>query len=116
MNANAFRHFYDYHFSENRKIWEQYVMPLSQEAFVRDSSYSRGSVRNQIMHIMDVDDSWFSELRGIEIPYAPNPEDMDNRRPQGRLDLSSRENGSGCKPESGSHLSVGRLKNTGYQC
>jgi uncharacterized damage-inducible protein DinB len=79
MNANAFRHFYDYHFSENRKIWDQYVMPLSQEAFVRDSSYSRGSVRNQIMHMMDVDDAWFSELRGVKIPYAPNPEDMDDR-------------------------------------
>ena len=23
MNANAFRHFYDYHFAENRKIWDR---------------------------------------------------------------------------------------------
>ena len=23
MNAHAFRHFYDYHFAENRKIWEK---------------------------------------------------------------------------------------------
>lgn len=29
MNANAFRHFYDYHFTENRKIWDSYVMTLS---------------------------------------------------------------------------------------
>ncbi len=29
MNADAFRHFYDYHFVENRKLWESYVTALS---------------------------------------------------------------------------------------
>ena len=29
MNADAFRHFYDYHIAENRKIWDSYVTPLS---------------------------------------------------------------------------------------
>ena len=29
MNANAFRHFYDYHFTENRKIWDSCITPLS---------------------------------------------------------------------------------------
>ena len=28
MNAHAFRHFYDYHFTENRKIWDRYVPQL----------------------------------------------------------------------------------------
>jgi len=28
MNANAIRHFYDYHFTENRKIWDSYITPL----------------------------------------------------------------------------------------
>ena len=30
MNANAFRHFCDYHFTENRKLWDSYVTPISQ--------------------------------------------------------------------------------------
>jgi hypothetical protein len=25
MNADAFRHFYDYHFAENHKLWDRYV-------------------------------------------------------------------------------------------
>ena len=25
MNANAFRHFYEYHFAKNRKIWDSYI-------------------------------------------------------------------------------------------
>ncbi len=71
MNAQAFRYFYDYHFAENRKIWENYIAPLSFEQFTQDVDYSHGSVRDQIVHLMNVDDVWFSEIRGIEFsgPY-----------------------------------------------
>lgn len=67
MNADAFRHLYNYHFSENRKIWDTYITPLSDEQFTQNPSYSHGSVRNQIVHLMSVDDAWFSGLRGVEI-------------------------------------------------
>ena len=59
MNADALRQFYDYHFRENRKIWDQYVAPLSHEQFIQEASYSHGSVRAQIVHLMDVDEVWF---------------------------------------------------------
>lgn len=72
MNADAFRHFYDYHFSENRKIWDEYISQLSDEDFNRDDHYSHGSVRNQVVHLMSVDEVWFSPLRGAEMP-----EDLD---------------------------------------
>jgi uncharacterized damage-inducible protein DinB len=39
MNANAFHHFYDYHFAENRKVWS-YVTPLPHEQFTQDVAYS----------------------------------------------------------------------------
>lgn len=80
MNAAAFRHFYDYHFAENRKIWDTYVMPLSQEQFTRPVDYSIGSVRNQIVHLMQVDDNWFREIRGMDIPDWPNPAEFDDRQ------------------------------------
>jgi len=73
MNAEAFRHFYDYHFSENRYIWDAYITPLSDEQFTHDMSYSHGSVRNQIVHLMSVDDTWFGGLRGVQIPDSPDP-------------------------------------------
>src|SRR5688572_30608527 len=79
MNADAFRHFYDYHFTENRKIWDTYIMPLSQEQFTQAVGYSVGSVRNQIVHMMNVDKAWFSDLRGSEISEALNPADCDDR-------------------------------------
>jgi len=57
MNADAFRHFYNYHFAENRKIWDSYVLPLTDEQFTRDVNYSHGSVRDQIIHLMSVDEA-----------------------------------------------------------
>lgn len=79
MDANAFRHFYGYHFAENRKIWDHYVMQLSQEQFTQAVNYSHGSVRDQIIHLMNVDDAWFSGLRGIENTESINPADLRDR-------------------------------------
>jgi uncharacterized damage-inducible protein DinB len=61
MNADAFRHFYDYHFSENRKLWDSYVNQLSDEQFTQAVDYSRGSVRDQIVHLMSCDDYYYNE-------------------------------------------------------
>jgi hypothetical protein len=44
MNADAFRHVYNYHFTENRQIWDTLIAPLSQELFIQDVDYSLGSV------------------------------------------------------------------------
>lgn len=79
MNANAFRNFYDYHFTENRKIWDRYVTPLSHEQFTKEMNYSHGSVRDQILHLIDVDEAWFSDLQGGEFRDSLAPEDIDNR-------------------------------------
>ncbi len=80
MNANAFRHFYDYHFSENRKIWDSYITPLSYEQFTQPVAYSHGSIRDQIVHLIGADDMWFSELRGVQ-PLEPlPPAEQDDRK------------------------------------
>jgi uncharacterized damage-inducible protein DinB len=73
MMADVFRHFYDYHFSENRNIWDSHITPLSDEQFRQDVGYSHGSVRNQILHLISVDDAWFSGLRGVEISDSLDP-------------------------------------------
>ncbi|MGJ3237108.1 MAG: DinB family protein [Anaerolineae bacterium] len=79
MNADAFRHFYAYHFAENCTIWDTHIMPLSQEQFTQPIAYSHGSVRNQVVHMVSVDDTWFSALRGLEIPDPLNPSDFEER-------------------------------------
>ena len=83
MNAIAFRHFYEYHFSENRNLWDSYVTQLTYEQFTQAASYSHGPVREQIIHLMSADDTWFSELQGInslELPPASIPDDRNTLR------------------------------------
>jgi len=79
MNADAFRHFYDYHFTENRKIWDTHIASLSQEQFTRPVDYSVGSVRNQVVHLMSCDDYWFSGLRGLDMPEMLDPAHFEDR-------------------------------------
>jgi uncharacterized damage-inducible protein DinB len=79
MNADAFRHLYDYHFAENRKIWDRFIIPLSQDLFTQDVDYSVGSVRNQTVHLMSCDDFWFSGLRGFEMPEMLDPANFEGR-------------------------------------
>jgi len=79
MNAHAFRHFYDYHFAENRKLWDSYVTPLSHEQFTQTVGYSHGSLRDQTVHLMSCDDAWFSGLRGVEMPDPFPSADFDDR-------------------------------------
>jgi uncharacterized damage-inducible protein DinB len=79
MNAEAFRHFYNYHFAENRKILE-HVSALTFEQFIQKVDYSRGSIREQVVHLIDAEDVWVSELRGVQ-PSEPLPEitEVDDR-------------------------------------
>lgn len=79
MFVEVIRHFYGYHFTENRSLWDNYIVSLTQEQFTQPVDYSMGSVRNQIVHLMSVDDIWLSGLRGLDIPDWLNPEDFNDR-------------------------------------
>jgi uncharacterized damage-inducible protein DinB len=79
MNADAFRYLYNYHFAENRATWDKYVAPLTQEQFTQPLAYSMGSVRNQIVHMISVDDIWFAPLRGLDMPGYLDPDEFNDR-------------------------------------
>lgn len=80
MNAEAFRYPFEYHFTQNRHTWEECVMPLSHAQFTHNVNYSHGSVRAQVLHLMDVEEVWFGELRGVS-PSEPHPAaGTDDRR------------------------------------
>jgi uncharacterized damage-inducible protein DinB len=73
MTADDFRSLFDYHFATNRAIWERCIILLTDEQFTRKTGYSVGSVRNQVVHMLNIDDRWFSGLRGVPIPGFLNP-------------------------------------------
>lgn len=73
MNADGFRQLYAYHFALNRKVWDEYIMPLSDAAFVQDIAYSQGSIRNHMVHMLGADQRWFAGLSGQDVPDFPEP-------------------------------------------
>jgi uncharacterized damage-inducible protein DinB len=73
MNADSFRHLYNYHFTINRKIWDECIVPLDQDLFVQKVDYSVGSARNQVVHMLNIDERWFCGLRGAAVPGFINP-------------------------------------------
>lgn len=79
MNADAFRHFYQYHFSENRKLWDEYISVLTPEQFLCVDEYSKGSIRNQAAHLINVDDAWFKGLQGNNDGTSLQTEEIDDR-------------------------------------
>lgn len=78
MHAQALRHFFAYHFAENRKIWDAYIAPLSLEQFTQAANYSQGSVCEQIRHLIGVDEAWFGDL-GAKIPELVAAAEPDER-------------------------------------
>jgi uncharacterized damage-inducible protein DinB len=78
MNTNAFSHLYDYHFAENRKIWDKYISSLTQEQFTKEMNYAQGSVREQVLHLIDVDEAWFCDLSGADFLPPLAEEEMND--------------------------------------
>jgi uncharacterized damage-inducible protein DinB len=78
MNADAFRQFYNYHFAENRKVWN-IAVTLSDAQFTQPSGYSVGSVCKQILHLISVDEGWFGDLTGIRMPNWMSAPDFSDR-------------------------------------
>lgn len=63
MIRQAVRTLVDYHYAAYDQVWSS-VMNLSREQFLREHDYSLGSIRNQLVHVMNVDDRWLSRLQG----------------------------------------------------
>jgi uncharacterized damage-inducible protein DinB len=80
MNADAFRQYYNYHFAMNRFLWNGFVVPLTQQQYTQQLGYSHGSVKNQLVHMAEVDQAWFSDLRGVTPEGEPDEEAFDDRQ------------------------------------
>ncbi|HEX2621594.1 MAG TPA: DinB family protein [Phototrophicaceae bacterium] len=79
MHADQIRELYEYHFSTNRRLWDTSVMTLTDEQFSEDLAYSLGSIHNQCVHLMSIDERWFSGLRGEDLPDFLKPADFPTR-------------------------------------
>jgi len=76
MNPKQVSTLFDYHYDSFDRI-RQCAAALSQDQFVAGSSYSVGSVRNQLAHCLMVDICWLARLNRQpppEMEYADFPD------------------------------------------
>ena len=94
MNADYFRQLYQYHVAANHKLWHESIVELTDEQFKQKLPYSVGSVRNQVVHLLNIENSWFFDLRGLEAPGWVNPVHLPDR-PRVRAKWDAVEAGMG---------------------
>jgi uncharacterized damage-inducible protein DinB len=79
ITAENIRSLYEYHFTLNRRLWDTSILTLTEEQFTQKLDYSVGSIRNQMVHLLNVDERWFCGLRGVEVPGFLNPVHFPDR-------------------------------------
>jgi uncharacterized damage-inducible protein DinB len=78
MTTEMIRHYFGYHFAENRALWDKNIVNLTPGAFTQPGRYSRGSIQRQLLHLIEVDEIWFCGLRGQEFPPPLDPAKFSN--------------------------------------
>ncbi len=58
------RTFIEYHIVMTRRVWGS-IEQLSDEQFLAEDSYSRGSIRNMMVHLASVDRRWLTGLKNL---------------------------------------------------
>jgi uncharacterized damage-inducible protein DinB len=62
MQLELIRTFIEYHHGMTRRVWES-IDQISEEQFLADDAYSRGSIRNLMVHLASTDRRWMAGLR-----------------------------------------------------
>ena len=66
MRPNEIRTMYGYSYWAFGKVWDC-VLKLNDAQFVEELDYSRGSIRNQIIHMMSATQRWILRMNGGEM-------------------------------------------------
>jgi uncharacterized damage-inducible protein DinB len=70
MNAEWTKTFTQYHLATIGRVWDS-IEHITEEQFHADDAYSRGSIRNLMVHLANTDSSWLAGLKNI--PESEDP-------------------------------------------
>ena len=62
MDSGTIKTIFDYHYGMFDSVWAC-AAQLSDLQFIEENGYSLGSVRNHLVHCMNVDDRWLARLK-----------------------------------------------------
>ena len=84
MDSKTIMTLFDYHYGMFEGVWAC-AEQLTAAQFVEDKGYSLGSVRNHLVHCMNVDDRWLARLQETPLPDILDEEtfpDLASIRPE----------------------------------
>lgn len=78
MNIENIKTLFTYNYTLHNRLWAS-IEHLTEAQFVEDLGYSLGSVRNHMVHLMDVDHRWIARASQTEPDLHINAEDFPTR-------------------------------------
>jgi len=78
MKPNEMQTIYQYGYWAFEKVWDC-VMQLTDKQFAEELDYSRGSIRNQVIHIMSTTQRWIIRTNGGTMPPRLSSDDFPTR-------------------------------------
>jgi uncharacterized damage-inducible protein DinB len=64
MNSELIKTFIDYHIQMTRRVWSS-IQEITDDQFVAEDPYSRGSIRNLMVHLASTDRRWLAGLKNL---------------------------------------------------
>ena len=78
MELELIKTLIEYHLDMTRRIWDS-INYITEEQFLADDAYSRGSIRNLMVHLTSTDRRWLAGLQNAEEVGHLKFEDFTNR-------------------------------------
>jgi uncharacterized damage-inducible protein DinB len=75
--------FIEYHLDMTRRVWDS-IDQINDGQFLADDAYSRGSIRNLMVHLANTDSNWLAGLKNI-----PEEQDAPRRKYEDYPDRAS---------------------------
>ena len=69
LTTEVIHTYIEYHYATTRRVWDS-IAQISEEQFLAEEVYSRGSIRNLMVHLANSDRRWLGGLK--------NQPDVDN--------------------------------------
>jgi uncharacterized damage-inducible protein DinB len=65
MSVEMIQLFIEYHIDMTRRVWDA-INEITDEQYLADDAYSRGSIRNLMVHLASTDRRWLEGLKNLE--------------------------------------------------
>ncbi len=68
FSADFAKQIIEFNFWENRRVWDEAILPLTDAQFTTDTGYSWGTIQRECVHIMNGEWGWLQRIHSTPQP------------------------------------------------